>query len=155
MEAPPPQVESQMRAATQGETPAAANADFDAYGASIYEGPIAKPDLAAYPGFQSRIGEGRRFDVNFGGHFSIVEVSCGTGCRNALLVDVRNGEAEPLPVGGESQPYLQLEYRADSNLLHASWEEVESGVSNCVTQDFVRTDEGFTAQPSASTPGNC
>jgi hypothetical protein len=41
---------------------------------------------------------------NNGGHFSLIEIGCGTSCIFAFLIDGRDGRLVDFPLGGEELP---------------------------------------------------
>ena len=48
-------------------------------------------------------------------------VMAGTDCGMGYAVDLKNGNVVPLPVGGEANSDMELEYHPESRLLKASW----------------------------------
>lgn len=39
---------------------------------------------------------------NFGGHFTLVEIGCGSSCIFAFLIDARNGRVVDFPLGART-----------------------------------------------------
>jgi hypothetical protein len=99
---------------------------FEKY--SVVESFTGKPasvDLKSHPKahlFRTAIRRGSRRGPNFAGHFTIVEMGCGTGCTVIAVVDAINGkvvfpeEVNPIGFVGTS-PRYGLVYRTDSNLF--------------------------------------
>ena len=60
-------------------------------------------------------------EPNFCKHYIIVETSCGTGCQQGFMIDVRNGEHYELPRPSneewEGNGNISIEYNAQYNLL--------------------------------------
>lgn len=69
--------------------------------ASIYHGPVAKPDFKADPAartFRTRIRDAARNGrVNFAGHFILTTWGCGTTCIHGAVIDAISGAAYLLP----------------------------------------------------------
>lgn len=94
---------------------------------------------ADYRMYRTRIGEGAAQGVNFGGHYAVVEIGCGTSCRFARVVDLRNGQVGSFPYGGEEQYQMGLLYLPESRLLKVRWAESwDSEI--CIEQDMVIED---------------
>lgn len=92
--------------------------------------------------FRSRIDDAVSSGPNFAGHFTVVEIGCGTSCRFAYVVDVSNGQVFNFPYGGEEQYELGLVYALDSRLLRATWrvpywEQADGAADSCVSQDLL------------------
>ena len=68
---------------------------FEDYPASLYRGPIARPDVRSHPLsrlFRTMIRLRLKDEgVNFAGHMSVVTWGCGMCCRGLAFVDTRNG----------------------------------------------------------------
>jgi hypothetical protein len=75
----------------------------------------------SYRRYRTRIRSGIEEGANFGGHYSIVEIGCGTSCRFAFVVDLRTGEVGSFPYGGEEQWQMKLIYSYDSRFLRVRW----------------------------------
>jgi hypothetical protein len=60
-------------------------------------------------------------EPNFCKHYIIVETSCGTGCQQGFMIDVRNGEHYKLPIPNnkewEGNGNISIEYNVQYNLL--------------------------------------
>ena len=128
---------------------------FARYSTPVYAGPIALPDFAgrdrAYAAFHTRITDGANAGPNFAGHFALVTFGCGTECSEGFLIDVASGQVYPLPVGGEENLNLTLQFVKDSMLLRGAWDHQDEQTTDrtCVHQDFVWTGARF--QASAQT----
>lgn len=100
------------------------HADFPA---RPYRGPIAMPDFhgrdRAHRAYRTRISEGARRGPNAAGHLAIIPIGCGTRCLFFPVVDVLTGRVSSFPIGGEEYPSIDLDYRINSNLVIATWEE--------------------------------
>ncbi len=62
--------------------------------------------------FKTRIREGSKGEVNFGGKFIIIEWGCGTQCETGAMVDLSTGIIYEIPTSSQGK-----EYREDSLLL--------------------------------------
>lgn len=91
---------------------------------------------ADYRMYRTRIHEGAAKGVNFAGHYSIIEIGCGTSCRFAFVVDLRTGAVGSFPYGGEEQYQMKLLFSPDSRLLKVRWKgNWES--ETCTEQDML------------------
>jgi hypothetical protein len=97
---------------------------------AVFHGKPAVPILATgQGGYRTRILEGAPKGPNFAGHFTIVELGCGSGCISFEMVDAVSGRLYPtkpfvglgIPYKGAAagREYKGLEYRLDSSLLIA------------------------------------
>ncbi len=87
--------------------------------------------------------------IKYAANFAIVQWSCGIGCADSAIVNVRSGHVEFLPLTVTKcrfQEGVQLDYRADSRLLAASgeleWRPSGTGVTRvepCGRHYFVWT----------------
>jgi hypothetical protein len=89
--------------------------------------------------FRTRIREGMGEGANFAGHLAVIHFGCGTGCSVVLVGDVSTGDVHNFPLGGEDAQGLGLEYRRDSRLLKAQWQEGD----RCKAADYEWTGNGF------------
>lgn len=148
-------------AASSQDGPAASDADFGAHAVAIYTGASTPPDFSGaqqeYSDFQTRIDDAVAGGVNFGGHFALVEIGCGSGCRLGFIADLQSGTITDIPVGGEEFPYLTMAYRPGSSLLKASWEQVDENFENkmCVREAFVWNGVQFSSSGQTKEPGEC
>jgi|GEM_PF-3811330 len=99
---------------------------------------IRLPDFSGRDGwarnFRTRIRNGLSAGPNFAGHFSMIEIGCGTSCRFAFVADAKNGEVFSFPYGGEEQYEMELLFNANSRLVKVTWMQ-DSGT--CIQQDLV------------------
>ena len=79
--------------------------------------------------------------MNFGGHYSLIQFGCGTGCSTALVTDVLAGKVYDFPLGGEEHMYLQLNFIPNSSLIVARWYGYES--KRCTEEMFVLRNARF------------
>ncbi len=86
------------------------------------ERPTLQPTNAFARRYATLLGEGLRDQpVDFAGHHAMVTWGCGTSCLDGGWVDLRSGEATPLPFMLDSFGLFDLDdplrYRSDSRLL--------------------------------------
>lgn len=85
--------------------------------AEIYTGDIAPVNLNSHPDamtFKTRLREGvDYYGVNFAGHYTVIEIGCGTSCQAIWLIDAINGNVYRAPFISE----LGISIRKDSKLL--------------------------------------
>jgi hypothetical protein len=120
--------------------------DFARYPARVFTGPLRFPTEDDWPAPSWRETSAER--INFGGHFSLVGIPCGTACGNFLLVDRRTGKMSRIPEGPEGLDYESVETRANSNLLKILWVSAKFDGSGdtfppCYRQNFVWTGARF------------
>jgi hypothetical protein len=105
----------------------------------VYQGQIRLPDFSgrdrAYSNYRTRITNEMRTGPNFAGHYAIVEIGCGTGCRFAFVGDVATGQVFDFPYGGEDYYLLDLKYDVKSKYVSAKWIDGD----NCLS-DFIEWD---------------
>lgn len=104
---------------------------------------LGSPDLITLPdfsgrdewarNFRTRIRDGLSAGPNFSGHYSLIEIGCGTSCRFAFVADARNGQVFSFPYGGEEQYEMELLYNIDSRLVKATWMK---DWETCIQQDL-------------------
>lgn len=75
----------------------------------------------AVANFPTRIKNGMKVEPNFGSHFTLIEIGCGSSCIFAFLFDARDGRVVDFPLGGEENYQLKMKYGIDSTLLQADW----------------------------------
>jgi hypothetical protein len=85
---------------------------------------------AAVPDFEGRdawaaryrtmIRQGVEDGPDFAGHWSLVQVGCGTGCSTTYMVDHATGEVLPFPYGPERNG-VGLVHDVASRLVQVSW----------------------------------
>jgi Protein of unknown function (DUF2939) len=105
--------------------PPFSGAQFGAYGVEIYRGPLSYPDFAGaqrqFRAYRTMIRQGVDQGVQFGGHYAVVLFGCGTDCGTGYIEDVTTGKVFDLPVGGDANPDMNLDYKPNSFLLKAYW----------------------------------
>lgn len=86
-------------------SPAAAEPKFGEYPTKMYlKGKPVPPKFAGSAAqFKTRIRNGMKSGSNYGGHFSLIEIGCGTSCIFAFLIDGRDGRVVDFPLGGEDK----------------------------------------------------
>jgi hypothetical protein len=122
--------------------------DFARYRVPVYTGPTREPDFngrdRSTRGFRTMILMGVRHGPAFAGHMAVSVFGCGVPCLFGYVTDVRTGRVISMPVGGEYEAPLSLEYVTDSALLRAHWQTVPSDFSSaCVYENFVWTGQRF------------
>lgn len=104
----------------------------------IYSGPNNLPDLtdqsASFRTYQAKIVDGMASGPSFAGELAVIQISCGAGCSNAFVGNVRTGEVFKLPIGGKDNLNLTLKYELSSRLMTAQWSEADTG--KCFVQFF-------------------
>jgi Caspase domain len=90
----------------------------------------------AYRTFRTRIRNGAEQGVNFAGHYSLVQVGCGGGCRIAFVVDLNTGQVADFPYGGEEYYQMHLHYTPTSRLLKARWKG-DWDSEHCIRQNLI------------------
>lgn len=110
-------------------TSAAAEPHFADYPTKIYlKGKSVLPKMTgSVAHFRTRINNGMKAGPNFGGHFTLIEIGCGSSCIFAFLIDARDGRVVDFPLGGEENYQLQMKYGIDSTLLQAEWMDTSVG----------------------------
>lgn len=94
----------------------------------VYNGAIAEPNLVSNQGavkFQGLLNEATDGQVNFAGHYIIVELSCGSDCQQHAIMDAMTGKI--LTVGLESN--YGLKYDIKSALLVVNPKENLPGIN--------------------------
>jgi hypothetical protein len=124
-------------------------ADFSAYPAEIYQGPVIQPGFRgaqrAYANYRARIRASAADGPRFGGHYAMAVIGCGASCRFGFVTDLKTGLVYDLPLGGEEYPALLYRARPGSRLLQSQWEVSgkDGGPPSCVFQDFLWTGKTF------------
>ncbi|MCH4561078.1 hypothetical protein [Mesorhizobium jarvisii] len=134
-------------------SPAAAEPKFGDYPTKMYL--KGKPVLPKFAGsaaqFKTRIRNGMKSGSNYGGHFSLIEIGCGTSCIFAFLIDGRDGRMVDFPLGGEDNYQLQLQYGIDSTLLQADWMDTSNGKYDTCVRRFYDVGSGNLTKISETT----
>ena len=96
---------------------------FNSYAAPLFEGTLAAPDFRGNPNandpeYVEFITEGCKSGINFGGHYTLIEKSCGCMCSHLYMVDRRDGKIFIHTKGLKVEDgYYGFMYKKDSNLL--------------------------------------
>lgn len=115
----------------EGQTPAPtvqANPAPEELGSlNTYSGPVVYPEFRgrdrAYSNFKTRIIDGMMNGPNFSGHYSIIEIGCGTSCMIAYVADISTGKIYDFPYGGEQYYMMSLKYNSAQNFIEVQWIE--------------------------------
>ena len=101
-----------------------------------FSGKTKLPDFRGrdrkFNSFRTGIRNGMREGPNFAGHFSMIQIGCGTGCSFAIVGDNNTGRPADFPRGGEENNYMQLDFEIGSRLLTAQWLDADK----CVIEFF-------------------
>jgi uncharacterized protein YecT (DUF1311 family)/peptidoglycan hydrolase-like protein with peptidoglycan-binding domain len=141
---PPDRAPTQMAEARASPSAGLSSTSFAVHPAgSIYRGPISYPDFNGrdrfFRSYRTRIREGMRDGANFAGHLAVITIGCGTGCRFAYVADVRSGQVNGFPLGGEENMHLNLAFQIDSRLIVAHWATDD----RCLREVLVWDGNGF------------
>jgi len=97
---------------------------------AAYHGTPKMPDFAhhdrAFATFRTRITDVMRKGVNFDGRYAVIQFGCGTGCVSVDVADLVTGGVYRFPLGGEKYERLDLQFKTDSALVIARWQDVET-----------------------------
>lgn len=92
---------------------------------SVYQGRIVLPDFKGrdkeFSTFRTRIREEMKSGPNFAGHYAIVVIGCGMGCRFAFIGDVANGQMFQFPYGGEEHLEMILSFNVKGSNVGVRW----------------------------------
>jgi hypothetical protein len=75
---------------------------------------------------------------DFAGHFTIIQIGCGTGCSFAYVADNNTGKVADFPRGGKDTTYLEMQYSRDNRMLAAQWFSYNAG--RCYLEFFDYSD---------------
>lgn len=104
---------------------------------SVYQGRIVLPDFKGrdkdFSSFRTRIRDEMKTGPNFAGHYSIIVIGCGMGCRFAFVGDVANGQMFPFPYGGEENLEMMLRFNVKGNEVAVRWVSDE----NCMADTLL------------------
>jgi hypothetical protein len=138
-------------------TPATAASPAELPMDRVYQGPIRLPDFAGrdqkYKMFPTRIREGMQSGPDFAGHYALVQIGCGTGCRFAYVGDVATGQVYNFPYGGEDYQEMNLDYSAKSNRIRVTWIAGDGDDARCKSHTLVWNGTSF-VPPFSSGPGS-
>lgn len=111
-----------------------------------YTGPLVMPDFKGrdknYSNYRTRITKGMQKGPNFAGHYTIIVIGCGLGCRFAFVGDVATGRVHPFPHGGEEHFMMILDYSVTSNEVAVRWETPHG----CLQENIVWDGANFTSK---------
>lgn len=132
---------------------------FEAFSVPVYRGPVVEPNFEAGPDyrtFKTAIRRDARHGVNFAGHYRVVTIGCGTSCIWSVLVDLRTGGLSGFPLGGDENYRLALDFRIDSRLIKARWQDWSTDEGACVSQAFeLQGGASFKLVHEMREPGAC
>lgn len=98
---------------------------FQDYPAAVANGPFVPPRFNGtrdrYKKYHTAIKLAVNAGPNFAGHFTIVEVGCGTSCTIPFIVDLSDGRIFEFPSALRIVPDITYEYKKESTLLVALW----------------------------------
>ena len=104
---------------------------------AVYRGPIRLPNFAGrdreYSSYRTAIVSEMRSGPNFSGHYTVVELGCGTGCRFVVVGDSMTGRLYSFPYGGEGYYELWLTYNVKSEMISSQWRSD----GKCNKEDFI------------------
>jgi hypothetical protein len=134
-------------------TSAAAEPHFADYPTKTYlKGKSVLPKMTeSVVHFRTRIRNGMKAGPNFGGHYTLIEIGCGTSCIFAFLIDARNGRVVDFPLGGEENYQLQMKYGIDSTLLQAEWMDTSVGDYDTCVRAYYDIGSGNLTKVSSET----
>ena len=128
---------------------------FEDYPAPRYTGPQKPLQMTeAQRNFRTRLRDAYDAPVSFGGSLNVAAIGCGTSCVFYYMIDKSSGKVLEFPLGGESQMGLRLNYRANSALIWAKWEEGFGADRRCRVQPWVLGAGGFRSLSPVSA-GTC
>jgi len=89
---------------------------------SVYKGKLAPPDFKTDPGaliFRTQIKrQCKSENINFAGHFTVIEWGCGTECIDIAIVDRITGEIHYSDISyGTDEGFWGTEHKANSRLF--------------------------------------
>ena len=67
---------------------------FENYNVKVYQGKLKEPNFDSNKEakkFITRIKEECKNGINFGGHYTLIIIGCGTACQLGILVDRKTG----------------------------------------------------------------
>jgi hypothetical protein len=104
----------------------------------LFKGPTRYPDFRRrdreFVDYRTRIRDGLKSGPNFAGHYSLIQIGCGTDCSFVYVSDNKTGKVFNFPRGGEDNLDLQLAYRPNSRLLIVQWANYDE--DKCVVESF-------------------
>jgi len=98
---------------------------------SIFSGKTKLPDFKGrdrdFKMYRTRIREGMRSGPNYAGHYSVIQIGCGTGCSFVIVADNKTGRPINFPRGADGGLYLELQFQLNSRLLTTQWAATNQG----------------------------
>jgi len=139
---------------------AAAPLRFEQFPATPYTGPRHAPDYSGkarhYRAFRTFFREGFTKGRLFAGHYAVMGTGCGTNCSSWNIGDLTNGHIFDVPLGGEGNANLQLDFRPDSRLMKAYWDTApDPTLASCDSADLVWNGATFSQSVTRERPGAC
>jgi hypothetical protein len=141
---------------------APANAKFTAFPAKPAFGkrvmPTFKGSNHKYSEFRTALTEGFRNGPHFAGHYVLIGIGCGAGCRTFYLGDLNTGLITDFPRGGEDNMYLELTFKPNSRLVRATWAQFSKNgddLKTCTHEDFVLNGAKFDLIGRSDVKGAC
>src|SRR5438270_8020717 len=80
---------------------------FSDYPVRVFRGPLRFPREEEWPG-PGRL-EDSAYPINFGGHFTLIGIPCGTACGAFWFVDRRTGRMFRAPDGAKRLDYESVD----------------------------------------------
>lgn len=113
-----------------------------------YSGEVVMPDFSGseseFRTFRTRIAEGiHKQGISFAGHWTLIEIGCGTNCQFGYAVDLSDGSITPMPIGGEGYGDTQLYHEPYSNLLKATWTTGWAPEGRCMIGQWLLENDAF------------
>lgn len=139
----------------------AQTAEFSAYSAPVYKGPVTQPAFRGaqrpYATYRTRIRAAVAAGPAFGGHYALAVIGCGASCRFGYITDLQTGIVYDLPHGGEEYFGILYRARADSRLLQMQWPVLNKDYApvGCALEDSVWTGKAFRSLGVRRTAGDC
>jgi hypothetical protein len=95
---------------------------FFMFNIPIYKGKLAPPDFKTDPGalmFRTQIKEQCKSEkINFAGHYTVVELGCGTECIDIAIADRITGEIHYRDISyGKDEGFWGVDHKANSRLF--------------------------------------
>jgi hypothetical protein len=91
----------------------------------IFHGKTRLPDFKRrdqkFNMYRTRIRDGMRAGPTFAGHYSLIQIGCGTDCSLVIFADNKTGKLSDFPLGADANLDLQLKFQLDSRLVTTQW----------------------------------
>lgn len=133
---------------------------FRDYPVAAATGPFVSPNFKGtterYNKYRTAIKLAVNAGPNFAGHFTIVEIGCGTSCTIPFIVDLSNGEISEFPHEIGIIPDITYTYQKESSLLVALWPlGVFTSKPRCKRLYYQRKSRNFVKIEEAVSLGEC